>query len=236
MEINLLEKIYNQKQSEYLSNNPTWHEEDSPWKAKQIERLLSRNTLNLSTVAEVGCGAGEILNQLHAKLNPDIIFSGYDISPDAHEIAKKKTKDRLMFFHENFLEKSVSFDLLLMMDVFEHVEDYFGFIKNCSKKANYKIFHIPLDISVSSVLRNEIINGRKSVGHIHYFMKDTALSTLKDCDLEIIDYIYTSGAVELSNRKFKTRLLNIPRRFFFKICPDLCVRVFGGYSILVLAR
>ena len=123
-----------------------------------------------------------------------------------------------------------------MMDVFEHVEDYFGFIKNCSKKATYKIFHIPLDISVSSVLRNEIINGRKSVGHIHYFMKDTAISTLKDCNLEIIDYIYTAGAVELSNRKFKTRLLNIPRRIFFKICPDLCVRVFGGYSILVLTR
>ncbi len=233
---NPINKIYNQKKSEYLNNNPTWHEEDSPWKAKQIEKLFSRNTLDLKTIVEVGCGAGEILNQLHSKLSPEITFHGYDISPDAYEISHKKEKDRLTFFQDNFLEKDVHYDLLLMMDVFEHVEDYFGFIKNCSQKANYKIFHIPLDISVSSVMRNEIINGRKSVGHIHYFMKDTALSTLKDCNLEIVDYIYTAGTVELSNRKLRTRILNVPRRLLFKIAPDLCVRFLGGYSLLVLAK
>lgn len=29
----------------YLANNPSWHEEDSPWKARQIIRLLEANRL-----------------------------------------------------------------------------------------------------------------------------------------------------------------------------------------------
>ena len=41
---------------EYQQNNPTWHEEDSPWKARQIERMVKRNGLPTDRVAEIGCG------------------------------------------------------------------------------------------------------------------------------------------------------------------------------------
>ena len=79
----------------------------------------------------------------------------------------------------------------MAIDVFEHVEDYFGFLRKLREKAEYKIFHIPLDLSVQTVLRSSpIIKGRKSVGHIHYFTKETALETLKDTGYEIIDYFY----------------------------------------------
>ena len=42
----------------YFSNNRTWHVEDSPWKARQIEGIMEQNRLNPMTVCEVGCGAG----------------------------------------------------------------------------------------------------------------------------------------------------------------------------------
>ena len=48
---------------EYLKNNPMWHIEDSEWKAEQISKIISRTNLQLKKVCEVGCGAGEILNQ-----------------------------------------------------------------------------------------------------------------------------------------------------------------------------
>jgi len=51
------------------------------------------------------------------------------------------------------LEEDTYFDSLLCIDVFEHVEDYIGFVKTLKSKATYKIFHIPLDISVLSVIR-----------------------------------------------------------------------------------
>ena len=160
----------------YLENNPSWHEEDSPWKAKQIRRIIEKNSLTPKRIYEIGCGAGEILRQL-SKSYPNIEFFGYEISPQAFELCKKKTKNNLSFKLSDLLEESNEhFDIVMAIDVFEHVEDYFGFLRRLKEKAVYKIFHIPLDLSVQTVLRSSpIIKGRKSVGHIHYFTKETAL-------------------------------------------------------------
>ena len=153
----MTEEIYTKENGDYLQNNPTWHIEDSEWKAKQIIKLVERNQLKPKSVAEIGCGAGEILNQLHLKMPKDVNFSGYDISTDAIEFAKQREKQRLIFMHENLLEIPENFDLLLMIDVFEHVEDYLGFLRSCKGKAKNTIFHIPLDITVQGVLRNRLM-------------------------------------------------------------------------------
>ncbi len=58
----MLEEIYTS--GEYLAKNPTWHIEDSSWKAMQIIRMIAQNHLAPKTICEVGCGAGEILKQL----------------------------------------------------------------------------------------------------------------------------------------------------------------------------
>ena len=49
----------------YFDKNPAWHTEDSPWKARQILSCLNRNHIRPKSVCEVGCGAGEVLSQLH---------------------------------------------------------------------------------------------------------------------------------------------------------------------------
>ena len=117
------------------------------------------------------------------------------------------------------------------------MEDYFGFLKKLKGKGEYKVFHIPLDLSVLSVLRSTpIINARKLIGHIHYFTKETALATLKDTGYDVIDYFYTSGAVELKNRSMKTNCLKIPRKLLYLLNKDLAVRLLGGFSLLVLAK
>src|SRR5947209_3440196 len=40
----------------YLAKNPGWHVEESPWKAKQVLRMLRQNHLAPTTVCDVGCG------------------------------------------------------------------------------------------------------------------------------------------------------------------------------------
>jgi hypothetical protein len=40
----------------YAEKNPTWHEEDSPWKASHVERMIKRNNLPHQRICEVGCG------------------------------------------------------------------------------------------------------------------------------------------------------------------------------------
>ena len=71
---------------DYMEKNPTWHVEESPWKAKQILRMLARNHLAPTTICEAGSGAGEVLRQLQQNMTEECIFWGYNISPQAFEL------------------------------------------------------------------------------------------------------------------------------------------------------
>jgi len=221
----------------YLDNNQTWHEEDSPWKAKQIEKILRKNNVVPSTLCEVGCGAGGILNCLADAYGADAIVSGYEISPQAFEICKKKEKQNLHFFLKDLLEETdASFDVVMAIDVFEHVDDYLGFLRKFQAKGEYKVFHIPLDLSVQTVFRSSpILKDRTSVGHLHYFTKETALATLKDTGYEVVDYFYTNGSLELPSHGWKANLMKLPRKLCFSIHQDLTARILGGFSLLVVS-
>jgi cyclopropane fatty-acyl-phospholipid synthase-like methyltransferase len=200
--------------------------------------MLKRNGIAPATVCEIGCGAGEILNCLAHDLGYAAVFHGYEISPQAFEICRKKEKPNLHFFREDLLEKEGPvFDVVMAIDVLEHVDDYFGFLRKLRVKGTYKIFHIPLDLSVQAVLRSSpILTARSTAGHIHYFTKETALATIKDTGYDVVDYFYTCGSLDLPDRGRNAGLLKLPRKFLFSLHQDLTVRILGGFSLLVLAR
>ncbi len=222
----------------YLRNNPDWHVDDSPWKAKHIATMLDRHGIVPSTVCEIGCGAGEVLRELSTRLEPSTRFFGYEISPNAYKICSQKASERLTFRFANLLdEESAHFEVVMAIDVFEHVEDYFGFLRKLRTKGKYKIFHIPLELSAQQVLRGTpLIEARKSVGHIHHFSKETALATLEDCGYRVIDHFYTSGRTDLGGLGWKSQLMRIPRQALYQVSPDAAARMLGGYSLLVLAH
>ena len=222
----------------YLRNNPDWHVDDSPWKAKHVARMLDRHGIVPQTVCEIGCGAGEILRSLSTHLEPSTRFFGYEISPNAYKICSQKANERFTFKLANLLdETNVRFDLVMAMDVFEHVEDYFGFLRKLRDKAQYKIFHIPLELSAQEVLRGKpLLNARRTVGHIHHFSKETALATLEDCGYTVLDHFYTSGRTDLGGLGWKSQLMRLPRQALYKVNQDAAVRTLGGYSLLALAR
>ncbi|HZP07725.1 class I SAM-dependent methyltransferase [Methyloceanibacter sp.] len=221
----------------YLAEHRSWHQEDSPWKAKHVMAMLERNKVAFESLCEVGCGAGEILNVL-ARAFPGKRLYGYEISPQAFALSRSKERPGLSFRLGDLLaESGESYDVLLAIDVFEHVEDYLGFLKKLKAKAAYKLFHIPLDLSVQSVLRaRPILKLRNDVGHLHYFTKETALATLHYAGYDIVDVSYTATAVDLPNRGWKADLMRLPRRALFALSPDWAARLFGGYSLMVLAK
>ncbi|UUX91691.1 class I SAM-dependent methyltransferase [Methanoplanus endosymbiosus] len=233
--MNIPEKYLN---GEYLEKNPTWDVEDSPWKAEQIQKIIERNNLSPDSICEIGCGAGEILNQLHKKIGGHCSFTGYEISPQAHKICLEKESENLKFKLKDFTtENDVNFDMLLLIDIIEHIEDYFSFLKKIKDKSKYKILHIPLEFfAVSAVYQSFIMNQRKNVGHLHYFSKETVIQTLKELDYEIIDYFYTPGFSLGHDYGLKDRLINIPRKYLYPLNNDLTVRIFGGYSLMILVK
>jgi hypothetical protein len=226
----------------YLQANPSWHEEDSPWKAEKIAAMIQANGLVPATVAEIGCGAGGILAALHRKLPRTTVFNGYEIAPTAFERAKAKEGERLCYYNQDLLSDDSSFDLLLVIDVLEHIPNYYAFAEGCRSKAKYKIYHIPLEISVQSVLRASFAftldSGRNGVGHLHFFTAESALMALKETGHRILDVAYTAGGVELAalHPSFKRRIANIPRRMVAAVSPAWAARLLSGFSLLVLCE
>lgn len=225
----------------YLDHNPTWHEEDSGWKARQISALVRRHGLSPARVLEVGCGAGGVLHALAGDLGTErTTYTGYDIAPAAVERAKALSPRRCTFHCGDPLAEvpAEPFDLLLAIDVFEHVPDYMGFLRRCQQMARYKIYHVPLDMTVSAVLRERFDHARASIGHLHYFTPRTALATLEDTGHRIVDQVFTAGALDLfrTHPSMRRAVANVPRWLVSRLSVPLATRLFGGWSLLVLAE
>lgn len=225
----------------YLEVTRSWHAEDSPWKAAQIWKILSKNHVQPQTIVEIGCGAGGILRELSRMGNlSNTQFNGYDVSPQAIGLASRAENKNIQFYCEDLLMETNTdyFDVLLAIDVYEHIPDYMGFLVKCKQKATYKIYHIPLDLHVSSVLRNTFMGTRYAVGHLHYFTADSAIATLKDTGHKIVDLFYTNPAIELykEHPSLRKAVANIPRYLCSKLSVPFTARLLGGYSLLVLAE
>src|ERR1700730_310641 len=132
----------------------TWHVEDSPFKARWIASMLARHVeVKPNTICEIGCGAGGILAELQKTFPDHITFTGYDISPQAHALSARFSNPRCQFILGDAFADHSQYDLVLVMDVIEHVDDYFSFLRQTREKADWKLYQIPLDAYVSGILR-----------------------------------------------------------------------------------
>ncbi len=219
----------------YAETHPSWHVEESPFKAKYIVKMLERNRLSPATICEVGCGAGEVLKQLQDKLGPGSEFWGYEISPAAYDLSQSRQNDKLRFKLADPTQESATYDLLLILDVVEHVEDYFGFLRKIRGLAPHKIFHFPLDLSVQAVIRkNGMLKRRDEHAHLHYFTKELALRALTDTGYQVQDAFYLPRSNEIGPT-LTQKVFRLPRALSYAVHHDLAVRILGGYSLLVLA-
>lgn len=223
----------------YLENNPSWDREDAAWKANLVATILNDYQIHPYSICEVGCGTGDILHNLRARFPLANLF-GYDISPQLKKFwaNNENAVGGVTFNLGNFHElNSIRHDVLLMLDVFEHVRDPFTFLEKSRTHAHKFVFHIPLDLSASGVARKApLLDVRRGVGHLHSYTKDLALETLADCGYKIIDWRYTGASFNSPNQTWKTRLASVPRRLFYWINKDAGVRLLGGETLLVLAE
>ncbi len=216
----------------YSKDNPDWHESDAEWKSDQIASMLNRHGLVPESICDVGCGTGGALRALRDAF-PAARLHGYEpgvLPPTTVTEAAGITID-----DRDPRTTGECWDLMLMIDVFEHVEDYLGFLRSYATVANKAIFHIPLDLSVQSVLRSSpLLAVRRTVGHLHYFSRETALATLADAGYSVVDAVFTPGGVEVPSLGRKQRIAAIPRKAAAMINEEWAARLLGGFSLLVL--
>ena len=171
----------------YLVHNPDWDRSDSAWKALLIGAILNEFKLSPASICEVGCGAGDVLVQMK-KSYPDAMLTGYDISTDAARFWKDHEGHGIQFHCGDFLVLNQEhYDCILLLDVIEHLVNLFSFLTGIRERAKYFVFHFPLDLSASTVIREKpLLLARQNVGHMHYFTKGLALALLRESGFDVI--------------------------------------------------
>ena len=202
-----------------------------------VHNALRRANVQPVSIAEVGCGAGQVLVSLRASY-PLARLIGFDIAPAASAFWPGPGQTDIDFFLGDFLRESQShYDVILLLDVIEHLNDPFGFLPMIKDRADYFVFHFPLDLSALSVLRESpLLYVREKVGHLHYFTKSLALKLLDECGFEVLDWQYTGAALNAPRRSIKTRVAAMVRRILYALNKDVGVRILGGETLIVVAR
>jgi len=100
-----------------------------------IERLISRllhDSIECPTIIEIGCGTGALIDQLSRKFQ----VVGADISSYAIQIANANYPDRNFKVYgqiDELAEAISQSDVVLLLDVLEHVNDDFEFFSRVAK-------------------------------------------------------------------------------------------------------
>jgi SAM-dependent methyltransferase len=220
----------------YAERNPSWDRDDSEWKAGLVRDAIERAGLRPGSIADVGCGSGGVLAALRPFF-PEARLCGFDVAPGAARLWDGHAGTGIRLVVGDFLaETRERYDVVLLLDVLEHLANPFEFLVRLRSRAGHFVLHFPLDLSALSVLREApLLAAREKVGHLHYYTKSLALALLEDCGYRIVDVRYTGATFTAPPRSWRSRLAGVVRRVGYAVHHDLAARLLGGETLIVLA-
>ena len=171
--------IYNDQS--YIANNPELHREDSAFKFEQIEKLLEHVQIhaNKIKILDVGGGAGVIggmVADYFKREGIDVELVALDLSTQMLAIQCQCNPQIVRSWNCSVLDcPEEGFDLVLMIDVIEHIPEKDIVAERLNEIGNNIIYNIPIQINVVDLLRNAVNRGRyypeqtRLIGHVHFF-------------------------------------------------------------------
>lgn len=221
----------------YLAENNDWHEARAEWKAEQVAQMLSKHRLEPRTICDIGCGTGGVLDALRTLMPNSPTLTGYEVAGQAISLASAERRDRIELIQGSHDIDDRRFDVLLALDVFEHLEDYYGFLRGIRAKAPLAIFHIPIDTAVTTVLRpGPVLRSYRKVGHIQHYTPTLALEALRHAGYKIVDYQHTVPARVATPTSIRGRIGKAARLTLAHVNLELAGRLVTGFPLLVLAE
>jgi hypothetical protein len=162
---------------DYAARHPGWHITDAPHKAQDVlpGLLAISDDCQLKTlrIADVGAGVGGVIVELKklfesARPGSSLEATAFEVSPDCIERARELFPSLDM--RQKLLESSDGpFDVILLADVLEHVENPWELLRTARAAARYLLVRQPLLESFSTFRHNNYGNQFKEWGHIFFF-------------------------------------------------------------------
>ncbi|RXJ69000.1 hypothetical protein CRV08_06095 [Halarcobacter ebronensis] len=230
MKINKIEDTFNE--DTYIKHNSTLALEDVEYKFSYIKDLLDNLIIKKEEISilDVGGGGGflgkKVAEYFFSK-GYNIKFSALDVSGKMLEI-QKKNNSFIQSTYNCYLEdlpNNKSFDLVLMIDVIEHIKDREYASKKISKISDYALYNIPIEVNAFDILKNIYMkNGyykmqNETLGHVHFFSYFSAKKHFSDYFTPIIHRFpnYANHILYCNTDEFDQQRNNKLRRYELKI-------------------
>jgi SAM-dependent methyltransferase len=215
---------------------------DGAWKAAQLAKALSAvpECRSIETLADLGCGDGTVLAELHrlliARGQPLARAIGYDVS-DGFRATAAAHPELSFETCPDLARIEGRFDLVVLADVIEHVLGPTAFLRQVGRLGRFVLLHIPLDDRWSVLAGNQFNYRIGPVGHISFWNPASALTLLTEAGLLPLHCEFTPGfAAPSGRRSLLQRVALVPRQLLWLISPGIAARTIGGVSLAVVCR
>ena len=160
----------------YREKNPDWHLKDASAKAEDVfpflVQILDAHAGRLA-VADIGAGVGGVSAELSRMLrcqrpNADVQFECFDLSPSATAEGRSLFPD-LKFHCGKIRYEDGPWDVCLLIDFLEHLENPHAFLKMLSQKCRLIVVRQPLQENFSTWRHNNYSAQREQWGHVSFF-------------------------------------------------------------------
>ncbi|NCD40823.1 MAG: class I SAM-dependent methyltransferase [Bacteroidia bacterium] len=239
--------LYIYESGEYWNDIPDYLAGQAPNKIKWLLQIVDFDALikelpqNQLAIVDIGCGVGMVSTGLAEQLRNrypeiDIEHYGFDLSPHAIEVARKRNNNGT-FVCGDFKTVEKRWDLALLCDIIEHVEDPNEFLQSVAERSRFFVVGFAMDNNVAyhlSKSRRKIVDNSS---HISLFNETRARSVGgKFGRILASGYIPNPMARNLKIRSVKN-IITLPLRMALQVFSRrLKGRLFGGESLYLFCE
>ena len=193
------------------------------WKAINLANLFLR-TLNNQTIkllCEIGGAEGTVLDTINQTLKAKKVIN-YELSKEFCITGKKKYPN-INFVNKEFSNQSQNYDIIILSDIIEHIENESEFLKLVANHCQYALIKIPIEICLLS--KNKYGKNHPN-GHLRGY---TISSTIRKVSqfFNILDYEISDSLFFYGTRK---------QKLFRKIFGKRIAMFLWGGNIFILAK
>jgi 2-polyprenyl-3-methyl-5-hydroxy-6-metoxy-1,4-benzoquinol methylase len=142
---------------------------------EDLVRVVSRLG-GVRTILDVGCGSGDNLAGLAALKRYDL--AGTDISKEALQLAQQRVPSaRLLELNVEHDALSEQFDLVVSVQVLEHIEDDVRAIRNIAAMSSRYVF--------TSTIAGRMRPSERAIGHVRNYTRDELTRKLERAGLKV---------------------------------------------------
>jgi hypothetical protein len=224
-----------------------------------LEGMPELRDLNIKSAVDFGCGYGKVLHDFYNKMKLDKAY-GFDVSENGINYAQQNYATSSLQFHKlstfdisentQFIKSIVGsgVDVILLVDMLEHIPDCINFMIYLSKMTKYFIVLLPIEENmINNYFVRKIYPSTKQYnGHlrefnansVYYFIRKIGLTPIAE-GIHIYDFRDSyppQPPTPLSLRLIARKTLKYTRVVLSKVLPKkIYIRLVGPGAYYCLA-